>query len=296
MKFFDGFSAITSDILTRSFCFFLYFCIFYTCKMKIPDDEKDDDHEEDYTVLPESTHTLLHTEKIASVPFVYAVFIAGLSMLCLLLVLLNEMSKGDEGNWLSVPGGVSNAVRVAQYCGEFINLFSWSFFLILDRFHVIEFWIKHNARMFFGGRLNFFQKWLSFWLIINEDSCMRFLFCYTQYSARLYFFDLRFTNTSIHLNYTIFYIIFLSGIFVGECIIDDIISRVISVEILHCNDLCFSMHMNDLLLPLYMNVCNVFFCNCQGLLMEAEIAQGKWHLIRAYYIKWLLCETQVIVD
>ncbi len=68
--------------------------------------------------LPESTHTLLITEKILSIPFAFAVGVACLSFSCLLLVLLNELSKGQNGNLLSVPGGVGPGVRGAQFCGE----------------------------------------------------------------------------------------------------------------------------------------------------------------------------------
>lgn len=68
--------------------------------------------------LPASTHTLLVTETLLSVSFLFAVGIACLSLACLLLVLLNELSKGQKGNVLSIPGGVGAGVRGAQFCGE----------------------------------------------------------------------------------------------------------------------------------------------------------------------------------
>ena len=54
-------------------------------------DGKDDDT--DPITLPKSTHTLLFTEPINSAPFITSVFIAGLSILCLLLTLLNNGAK-----------------------------------------------------------------------------------------------------------------------------------------------------------------------------------------------------------
>ncbi|KAL7518261.1 hypothetical protein ACHAWX_003107 [Stephanocyclus meneghinianus] len=71
---------------------------------------------EQYMTLPASTHTLLHTEPINSVAFLFSLGIAVLSASCLLLVLANEMSKGQKGNLLDVPTGVSTGVRGAQYC------------------------------------------------------------------------------------------------------------------------------------------------------------------------------------
>ena len=56
------------------------------------DDEKDDDDDnvvDDAITLPQSTHTLLFTEPIISRAFLQSVFIAGLSILCLLLALMN---------------------------------------------------------------------------------------------------------------------------------------------------------------------------------------------------------------
>ncbi len=73
---------------------------------------------ENYMSLPESTHTLLVTEAILSVSFLFAVGIACISAACLLLVLLNELSKGQKGNLLNIPGGVGTGVRGAQFCGE----------------------------------------------------------------------------------------------------------------------------------------------------------------------------------
>lgn len=70
--------------------------------------------------LPASTHTLLHTEPINSVAFLFSLGIAALSASCLLLVLANELSKGQQGNLLDVPTGVSSGVRGAQFCGKFV--------------------------------------------------------------------------------------------------------------------------------------------------------------------------------
>eukprot|EP00804_Cyclotella_cryptica_P003412 CCRYP_018561-RA/>CCRYP_018561-RA protein AED:0.21 eAED:0.21 QI:122/0.81/0.75/1/0.54/0.58/12/0/862 len=79
--------------------------------------EYDNQANEQYMTLPTSTHTLLHTEPIFSVAFIFSLGIAALSASCLLLVLVNEMSKGQQGNLLDVPTGVSSGVRGAQFCG-----------------------------------------------------------------------------------------------------------------------------------------------------------------------------------
>lgn len=70
--------------------------------------------------LPASTHTLLHTEPINSIAFLFSLGIAALSVSCLLLVLANELSKGQKGNLLDVPTSVSSGVRGAQFCGKLI--------------------------------------------------------------------------------------------------------------------------------------------------------------------------------
>ena len=75
-------------------------------------------HMHNYMELPASTHTLLHTEPICSVPFLFSLGIAVLSAMCLILVLVSELKPGEEGNWLDVPTGITSSVTVAQYCGE----------------------------------------------------------------------------------------------------------------------------------------------------------------------------------
>mmetsp|Transcript_21224 Transcript_21224/g.42271 ORF Transcript_21224/g.42271 Transcript_21224/m.42271 type:complete len:529 (+) Transcript_21224:97-1683(+) len=82
----------------------------------------DNDDDENYMSLPASTHTLLITETLLSVSFVFALGIACLSAACLSLVLLNELSKGQKGNVLSIPGGVGAGVRGAQFCGIFVGV------------------------------------------------------------------------------------------------------------------------------------------------------------------------------
>ena len=48
-----------------------------------------DEDDEGYITLPESTHTLLHTQPMNSLPFAFSVGIALLSISCLVLVLWN---------------------------------------------------------------------------------------------------------------------------------------------------------------------------------------------------------------
>jgi len=71
-----------------------------------------------YMELPASTLTLLHTEPIFSIAFLFSLGIATLSAMCLILVLVSEFQGGEEGNWLDVPTGISSSVLAAQYCGE----------------------------------------------------------------------------------------------------------------------------------------------------------------------------------
>lgn len=82
-------------------------------------DGKDDDT--DPITLPKSTHTLLFTEPINSAPFVVSVFIAALSILCLLLTLLNNGAKPGEYKEV-IPANVPPAVKIAQYASIFIAL------------------------------------------------------------------------------------------------------------------------------------------------------------------------------
>ncbi|KAL7519551.1 hypothetical protein ACHAWX_004352 [Stephanocyclus meneghinianus] len=77
---------------------------------------------DEWMTLPASTHTLLHTEPINSIAFLFSLGIAALSVSCLLLVLANELSKGQKGNLLDVPTSVSSGVRGAQFCGIFVGL------------------------------------------------------------------------------------------------------------------------------------------------------------------------------
>jgi len=72
--------------------------------------------------LPESTHTLLFTEPVCSPPFAFAVGIAIMSYLCLILTLENNVSDGSEGNRIDVPANVSTSVRVAQYLSILVAL------------------------------------------------------------------------------------------------------------------------------------------------------------------------------
>ena len=78
-----------------------------------------DDAELDPIDLPESTHTLLFTEPICSVPFAVGISIAGLSILCLLLALFdNNLSNLKD----VIPANVDVAVKTAQYTSIFIAL------------------------------------------------------------------------------------------------------------------------------------------------------------------------------
>ena len=85
-------------------------------------DGKDDDSVDDAITLPQSTHTLLFTEPIKSRAFVQSVFIAGLSILCLLLALLNTEGAKLGGYKEVIPANVPHAVKIAQYASIFVAL------------------------------------------------------------------------------------------------------------------------------------------------------------------------------
>lgn len=65
--------------------------------------------------LPESTYTLLITEKIVSIGFASGIVAVVLAQTCLVIAFLNEMDEGRPGNLLGLPANVPVEVRVAQY-------------------------------------------------------------------------------------------------------------------------------------------------------------------------------------
>jgi hypothetical protein len=71
--------------------------------------------------LPESTYSLLMTSDIFSLPFQAGIFAYALSLMCLLLVLLDELQNRKPGNPLGVPAGLPPEVRMAQYLGIMIG-------------------------------------------------------------------------------------------------------------------------------------------------------------------------------
>lgn len=54
-------------------------------------------------ILPESTFSLLVTEHPISSPFMFAIFTATLSLICLGLVLADSVQNGTEGNQIAIP-------------------------------------------------------------------------------------------------------------------------------------------------------------------------------------------------
>lgn len=85
-------------------------------------DTIDDAKEEDFDVItfPESTHTLLFTEPINSRAFQFSFSIAGLSLLCLFLALINN-DRIQFGR-SAIPANVGTAVKITQYAAIFIAL------------------------------------------------------------------------------------------------------------------------------------------------------------------------------
>ena len=79
-----------------------------------------DDHEK--IKLPQSTHSLLFTENIFSMPFAFALFVFFVSIACLGLALLDNLNGGSPGNPLNIPANVPPEVRAAQYLSILIAL------------------------------------------------------------------------------------------------------------------------------------------------------------------------------
>lgn len=72
----------------------------------------------DEYVLPESTYTLLMTEKLLSIPFFTGIIAVVLCMWSLMLAFVDEKDNGTSSNPLGLPAGVRTPVRMAQYLGR----------------------------------------------------------------------------------------------------------------------------------------------------------------------------------
>lgn len=73
-------------------------------------------------MLPQSTHSLLFTEKVCSIPFGFAFVVLVVSFTCLGLALWDGLSGRVPGNPLNVPVNVSHQVRISQYLAILIAL------------------------------------------------------------------------------------------------------------------------------------------------------------------------------
>jgi len=71
--------------------------------------------------LPESTYTLLITERVLSMPFVVGMITVAGSLMCLGITLMNELDNEEDGNKYGLPAGVPKAVRIAQFLGIIIG-------------------------------------------------------------------------------------------------------------------------------------------------------------------------------
>lgn len=71
--------------------------------------------EHEAITLPQSTHTLLFTENVMTLPFWFAIGILTVSVACLALALTDNLDGGTAENPLKVPANVSTSVRIAQY-------------------------------------------------------------------------------------------------------------------------------------------------------------------------------------
>ena len=77
---------------------------------------------EETLMLPHSTHTLLFTEDVCSLPFFFAMFVLFVSFSCLGLALWDGLGEGSPGNPLGVPVNVSEQVRAAQFLSVLVAL------------------------------------------------------------------------------------------------------------------------------------------------------------------------------
>jgi len=71
--------------------------------------------------FPESTYTLLITERVLSMPFVVGMITVAGSLMCLSITLMNELDNREDGNKYGLPAGVPKAVRIAQFLGIIIG-------------------------------------------------------------------------------------------------------------------------------------------------------------------------------
>ncbi|KAL9178938.1 hypothetical protein ACHAXT_011911 [Thalassiosira profunda] len=78
--------------------------------------------QQDKILLPQSTHSLLFTERVCSLPFFFAIFVLFVSFACLGLALWDNLSVGYPGNPLGVPVNVSEQVRAAQFLSVLVAL------------------------------------------------------------------------------------------------------------------------------------------------------------------------------
>ena len=90
----------------------------------VDDDVKDEKLGSELTLeLPESTHSLLFTEKTCSLPHYFAVAILIISFTCLWLVFQdNVLANSTKDNKWNIPANVTKSVRVAQYLSIFVAL------------------------------------------------------------------------------------------------------------------------------------------------------------------------------
>jgi hypothetical protein len=79
-------------------------------------DNTSDESPEDSFGLPQSTHTLLFSEPMLSLPFAFATVILIMSALCLVLAFSDKFKSGR------IPVNVTPAVKVAQYLSIFISI------------------------------------------------------------------------------------------------------------------------------------------------------------------------------
>ncbi|KAL7549657.1 hypothetical protein ACHAWF_012923 [Thalassiosira exigua] len=81
-----------------------------------------DASEPEPTQIPESTHAQFFTKPVGSTPFLFALSVVAISVICLTQALVNNLEDVEDDNKLNAPANVTKSVRIAQYTSILIAL------------------------------------------------------------------------------------------------------------------------------------------------------------------------------
>ena len=99
----------------------------YTNAVEVPangdlEDVTDNDEIKDAITLPQSTHSLLFTEPVFSLPFGFGFVVLIITSWSLSFALIDALQPGGPGNQFNIPADVTFIVRGAQYLSILIAL------------------------------------------------------------------------------------------------------------------------------------------------------------------------------